>query len=151
MTTLYVAGPMSGLPQFNYPAFDAAAAVLRDSGYTVISPAEMDSPQVRAASLASTTGSFADLAETDETWGDFLSRDVKLVADRVDGVVLLDNWHRSRGARLEAFVCLNVGKPVYRLGEGGSLIEIDRAMVMSNIYINTLSQGDTSRYENSNA
>ena len=35
---------------------------------------------------------------------------MKLVADRVDGIVLLPGWERSRGARLEAFVGLLTDK-----------------------------------------
>jgi hypothetical protein len=36
---------MTGIAQFNFPAFDAAAAELRDQGYEIISPAELDDPQ----------------------------------------------------------------------------------------------------------
>ena len=32
---IYIAGPMSGLPEFNHPAFHAAAAQLRGAGYIV--------------------------------------------------------------------------------------------------------------------
>ena len=37
---LYVAGPMTGLPDYNYPAFDGAAALLAERGYPVENPAE---------------------------------------------------------------------------------------------------------------
>jgi hypothetical protein len=111
---LYVAGPMTGIPQFNYPAFDAAAKKLRAKGIEVLSPAEMDEPETRKAALASKDGSMKDM-HTGETWGDFLSRDVKIVADECDGVVVLDNWYRSRGARLECFIAVNCNKPVYNI------------------------------------
>lgn len=83
---LYVAGPMTGVPHFNFPLFDAVSAALRADGYTIISPAETDHEQTRAAAIASLTGDVADLAalEGAETWGDCLARDVKMLADGVD-------------------------------------------------------------------
>jgi hypothetical protein len=101
---------MNGIPQFNIPAFDAAAAHLRLAGHEVFSPAELDSPAVRAAALASVDGDSKSLVSTGETWGDMLARDVKLISDGVDGVIFLPTWDRSRGARLEAFVALLCGK-----------------------------------------
>ena len=107
---LYLAGPMSGIPQFNFPAFISAAADLREIGYEIISPAELDDPATRDAALQSADGVIGSGSPHGETWGDFLARDVKIVADEVDGIVFLENWHMSRGAKLEAFVALLSGK-----------------------------------------
>jgi hypothetical protein len=104
---LYLAGRMSGLPQSNIPAFDAASARLRAASYDIVSPAELDDPEIRTAALADRPCA--------QTWGDFLSRDVKIVADAVDGIVFLDNWWESRGARLEAFVALLTNKRQFGL------------------------------------
>jgi hypothetical protein len=102
----YLAGPMSGIPQHNFPLFDRVAAKLRAEGLTIVSPAELDDDETRAEALASTDG----VVKGVKTWGDFLSRDVKLVADKADGIILMDDWYKSRGARLEAFVGLLSGK-----------------------------------------
>ena len=40
MNRIYIAGPMSGLPDLNYPAFNAMAAKLRAHGHHVENPAE---------------------------------------------------------------------------------------------------------------
>ncbi|MBA3583914.1 MAG: DUF4406 domain-containing protein [Gemmatimonadetes bacterium] len=113
---IYTAGPMTHLPQFNFPAFDAMAANLRAYGHEVISPAELDNPEDRAAALASPDGSHLDYGNgVKATWGDFLARDVKLLADGgIEAVVVLAGWERSRGARLETFVANALcGLPIY--------------------------------------
>ena len=40
--SIYIAGPMSGLPNNGYDAFNRKAAQLREAGWIVINPAEMD-------------------------------------------------------------------------------------------------------------
>jgi len=100
----YLTGPMSGMPQLNIPVFDYATKVLRMQGWDVISPAEMDSDKYRAEALQLPAG--ASPPTCDGTWGDILARDVKIVADQVEGLILLPHWQGSRGARLEVFVAL---------------------------------------------
>jgi len=127
---VYIAGPMSGIPQFNFPAFKAAARALRAIGYDVICPAETDPPDVQALAIASTDGRYgADGKLGSESWGDMLARDVKMLADGVartanhddsvvvrepiEGIVFLSGWENSRGARLEAFVGTLTGKKFF--------------------------------------
>lgn len=101
---IYIAGPMSGIPQLNFPAFDEAADTLRTHGYEVVSPAELDDPDYRARVMQSKTGKETYLLGV---WGDCLSRDVKLIADSgITGIVLLPGWAGSRGARLEVSIGL---------------------------------------------
>lgn len=123
MKTIYLAGPMSNLPQFNFPAFHTAAAALRAQDFVVISPAETDPEDMQAKAMASPDGTYDPTMS--ETWGDSLARDVKMLADGVlqvsdsdtrpplvpiDGIVFLPGWEKSKGARLEAFVGLLTGK-----------------------------------------
>lgn len=117
----YICGPMTGLPQFNIPLFDEVAAKLRGEGLDVVSPAELDDASTRATALASPDGAPGSGSANGETWGDFLARDVKLIADSLDAIVVLPDWHKSRGARLEVFVGLLTGKSFYAyrpLGRG---------------------------------
>jgi hypothetical protein len=98
----YLAGGMTGYPQSNFPAFFAAAKDLRSHGIDLVSPAELDDADTVARALA-------DLP-CQQSWADFLSRDVKLIADQVQGIIYLPDWQKSRGARLETFVGLLQGK-----------------------------------------
>ena len=104
---------MTNLPAFGFPAFDAAAAELRTRGIDVVTPSELDHPASRAAALASPDGDGdAYLAATGETRGSLLGRDVRIVLDDVDTVVVLPGWRRSKGARLETFAAWLHGKPI---------------------------------------
>lgn len=113
---VYLAGPMTGIPQFNYPAFMAAAKDLRAVGHDVVSPAELDDPEDVEAALQSPNGLMSEFnAKSPKTWGQFLSRDVALIADGgIEGVYVLPGWSKSRGARLETFVAKAMcGLPIF--------------------------------------
>jgi len=122
---LYIAGPMTGIPSFNFPAFDEMAERLRAMGHEVVSPAELDDDADRAMATASVDGAIGSVTKT---WGDFLARDVKLLADDgIDGIVVLPGWEKSRGARLETFVANALcGLPIlsYSPWWDGTLVEV---------------------------
>lgn len=115
MTVWYLAGKMSGIPQFNFPKFDRVADALRAAGMIIITPSELDTADIRAAALASKDGKPMGVGGS---WGDFLARDVKVIADNVDGVILMDGWLGSKGARQEAFTALKCEKKLAFLIEG---------------------------------
>jgi hypothetical protein len=105
---------MTGIPQFNIPAFDSLADHMRRLGHDVISPAELDGPKTRQILWESKTGSKEDLPDG-ETWGFYLGRDVQMLCDDgIEGVVCLPGWDKSPGARLETFVASAIlGKPIF--------------------------------------
>lgn len=130
MMRVYLAGPMTGIPQFNIPAFDAAAGDLRARGYDVVSPAELDDPETRKAALASPDGAPGTGTSNGETWGDFLSRDVKLIADEgIEGIVVLPGWTASKGARLETFVGRLCKLPILHYGFHDPMLPVDAPLV----------------------
>lgn len=136
----YLAGPMSGYPQFNFPAFIAAAADLRGRGYDIVSPAELDAEDgVDKQAMSSADG---DASKLTMTWGDLLARDVKIVSDQVQGVIFLPGWEKSRGARLEAFVGVLSGHKFYEYSEitddgDDALLELHPIFVLNEIVIST--------------
>ena len=98
---LYVAGPMTGYPEFNYPAFDAAEKYLTDLGYGVLNP-------VRAEDY-NTTGK-------PQEWHWYMRHALRMVVS-ADGLALLPGWEKSRGALLEVYVAHNLALPVRPLRE----------------------------------
>jgi hypothetical protein len=126
---VYVAGPMTGLPQFNIPAFERMTRRLRAYGLEVVSPVERDSQAVQDFARASKDGKLsANGTIAGETWGQILARDVIIVADEVEAIVVLPGWNKSKGARLETFVALLCNKPVYQdahYAEAGSGADVD--------------------------
>ena len=83
--TIYVSGPMSGLPNNNVPAFTKATKALRKKGYRVVNPAELDKN------------------EPCRTWEDCLRRDIRQLTKCTD-VATLPGWTKSRGAVLELHI-----------------------------------------------
>lgn len=89
---VYVSGPMTGLPDLNFPAFRAAADRLRAMGHDVVDPSTLGEPDGWC-------------------WEDFLRRDLRHLLD-CDAICLLDGWWKSRGARLEQHVAAKLGYTV---------------------------------------
>jgi len=113
---IYLAGPMTGIPCFNFPAFDAAEADLIDRGYDVVAPADLHDPEIRPVCMASPDGALNSVAST-ITWGEALALDVKMIADDgIEAIVVMRGWEKSRGARLEVFVGRLCGLPIYEYG-----------------------------------
>lgn len=109
----YLAGPMTGIPQYNFPAFDRAAAALRKKGYRIQSPAELDSPEERVRAMASADGSPGDYGNN---WRWPLRRDADIVMnDDCIGVICIEGWEASRGAKLETYIAEAFDKPIYRV------------------------------------
>ena len=79
---IYIAGPMTGLPDFNYPAFNLTAAYLRGKGHEVVNPAELFEGQ------------------TGHPWEHYMRAGLSAMLT-CDTIALLPDWSKSRGAWLE--------------------------------------------------
>lgn len=89
---LYIAGPMTGLPEYNLPAFATAAVELDALGYQAVNPGRRD-------------------VIDGYTWHDYLRDGLHMLLD-CDGVALLDGWENSRGAQLEVHVARSLTMPI---------------------------------------
>lgn len=103
---VYVAGPMRGIPYFNYPAFDAARDKLIALGFDVINPADLDreetgfDPYKLPASWDWNT-----IPPGLGTLRTIFLRDTTAICNRVDLIYLLEGWRKSKGARAERALC----------------------------------------------
>lgn len=136
---IYLSGPMSGRPEYNFPEFHAAAARLRNAGFEVISPAELDGDPPPG------------VAPGDCTYNSYLARDVQIVADpTIAGIAVLDGWEESGGARLEVTVAHRLGKRVWEFVptrsvmplEALSVSEVERVILAKPETENVLQEAD---------
>ena len=100
-TRIYIAGPMRGHANYNYPAFNAAAKRLRRLQYEVVNPAEVSEGFGNPEQLA------ADPALLERV----MRREISKLAE-CDAIYLLPGWERSHGARRELAAALTVGLEV---------------------------------------
>jgi hypothetical protein len=89
---VYISGPMTGLPGFNFPAFNTAARRLASQGHKTVNPANKG---------------IVDGWE----WSDYLRHDVRLLTE-CDAIYLLHGWRDSRGARLEEHIARELGMQI---------------------------------------
>lgn len=91
--TTYIAGPMTGIPEFNFPEFHRVAAELRAKGIGVRNPAEHGE-------------------STDKPWDHYMRLGLRDLLE-CDEILLLPGWENSRGARLEHAVAVELGMTVH--------------------------------------
>ena len=94
---IYVAGPMTGLPEMNFPAFHAAAYLLRSQGHDVINPAEINPDKAMS-------------------WSDCMRTDIAALVT-CDSIHLLPGWGQSKGATLEHYIAKRLGMTVVEVLE----------------------------------
>lgn len=90
---IYIAGPMRGMPEHNFPAFNRAAEQLRADGWIVCSPVDVgrlfaNDPNIHGS--------------------EYLREDL-LHLVRCSAIALLPGWERSVGARCEVAVAITLG------------------------------------------
>lgn len=94
---VYLSGPMTGIPEFNYPAFHATAAKLRAAGYEVVNPAEVN-------------------PDSSLSWQQCLREDIKHLCD-CEALALMPGWQNSQGAHLEMHIAHRLGIKIHLVEE----------------------------------
>jgi hypothetical protein len=115
---VYLAGPMRGIPNFNFPAFDFAAEKLRAQGYEVFSPADHDRELHGEAIENNPTGNERECeAKFGFTIRKALGADLRWICYHADAVALLPGWEKSTGATAERAVGIALGLTIIHLGK----------------------------------
>jgi hypothetical protein len=90
---------MTGIEHFNFPAFDAAAAQLREAGHEVFNPADND--RLNGFEGIGTSGDPVESAFMGFSLRNALKQDLSWICDHAEGLALLPGWHVSKGAKAE--------------------------------------------------
>lgn len=120
--SVYLAGPMTNRPQFNFPLFFDAAKVLRELGWKVLSPAEKDLEQIPWERMVTIpgfdTGNLQEYMKNCEfTMENAMEWDLPAI-QRANGIVLLPEWETSTGARYERVVAEALGRDIWLYNNG---------------------------------
>lgn len=90
MKKIYIAGPMTGLPEFNKPAFNAKAEELRKEGFIVLNPAVLPEGLEHHEYM-----------------------DICLPMVQVaDAIYMLFGWENSKGATMEHEYAFDIELPI---------------------------------------
>lgn len=98
---IYIAGPMSGIPEYNRPAFEEAELRLRSRGHVMIfNPIESEmSEKAQAGEFPSEEAAYRHCMKMDLDW----------ICDYADKIYFLKGWENSKGARAEHALAVALG------------------------------------------
>lgn len=116
---VYIAGPMRGIPLFNFPAFHTAADKLRSLGHEVFSPAERDNERHGQDISAGNLEGCEDKAAAEHGFNlrEALAEDLDYICRHADAVLMLNGWERSKGATAERAAALALGLKVQTVAD----------------------------------
>lgn len=110
---VYIAGPMRGIEEFNFPAFDMAAFRIEMAGHVACSPANLD----RDAGFDPVE--LPDSYDWNMVPPDFdmhaaITRDINALR-QCDAIYMLPGWEQSTGARAEKAIADWCGIPEFKI------------------------------------
>lgn len=103
LRNIYLAGPMQGIPEFNFPRFNAVTKVLRLEGHNVFNPAQKDITRLGTdPSIGNVTGSI-EQAKTEHKFSlrEALAEDCEYICLEANCILMLPGWETSKGAMAE--------------------------------------------------
>ena len=110
--TIYIAGPMRGYDDYNYPAFDRQSMILERQGWKVINPADMDRDDEKPINGPHQFNP-DDNYEDHEFMRNALKRDMVAICDECTAIYMMSNWEKSKGAKAEWALAKALGLDIY--------------------------------------
>ena len=99
MKSIYIAGPMRGIPLYNFPAFDQARDFFEAQGVMVVSPADIDRAKGHEPEELPEDHDWSVFPSSLE-FADIVMRDVREILN-CEAIYLLSGWETSKGATAE--------------------------------------------------
>lgn len=114
---IYLAGPMRGIPEFNFQAFHATAAKLRAQGHEVFNPAERDIAHHGVDISKGNEAGDETLAAMQHGFSlrDALADDCEFICRHANAIALMPGWERSLGAKAERALSIALGHQIIYL------------------------------------
>ena len=110
--TIYVAGPMRGYDDGNFPAFDRQTKQLTHQGWVVINPAEKGREQGSPPNGHKTFDPSVDY-DDQEFMRIALERDMVSICRECTAIYMISGWENSRGAKSEWHCAKALGLDIY--------------------------------------
>ena len=110
--TIYVAGPMRGHDDYNYPAFDRQKKVLEKQGWIVVNPADLDRQDGKPTSGPDTFDPENNY-DDHEFMRQALKRDCDAICDECTAIYMMSDWEKSKGAKTEWALAKALGLEIY--------------------------------------
>lgn len=96
----YLAGPMTGYENYNYPAFDKTQGQLTNAGVLVSSPHTIPWPQD------------VSVMDPEDLWRSMMKKAFYMLL-ACDGLILMRGWIASKGASAEYSLAASLKMPIY--------------------------------------
>lgn len=100
---LYLAGPVTGIAQFNAATFVEAKRLLNENGYPVVFNPVADTEQHDA---------MLDQERGSDSWQNYMAIGIRRLIE-AHTIILLPGWANSRGAMAELTLATSLGMAVY--------------------------------------
>lgn len=112
--TIYIAGPMRGHDNWNFDSFDRQAKLLRQNGWQVINPAELERNLQKKYGEMHPHEFNPDSNQSDQEFlRKALQQDMTEICTNCTALYMLSGWEKSKGAIAERSLAQALGLDIF--------------------------------------